>query len=89
MPRRIGDYPDAYAAWNSLASYGSYVSIISTLLFFVIVYDTLTSDQPATTGADVSPTLEWLLTSPPAFHTFTQVPGIKTRRPSTERLSSL
>lgn len=85
MPRRIGDYPDAYAAWNSLASYGSYVSIISTILFFIVVYDTLTSDKPATAGApsmpgaraDVSPTLEWLLSSPPTFHTFTQVPGIK------------
>nr|YP_009504745.1 cytochrome c oxidase subunit I [Caulerpa lentillifera]AST24220.1 cytochrome c oxidase subunit I [Caulerpa lentillifera]QKS32211.1 cytochrome c oxidase subunit I [Caulerpa lentillifera] len=86
MPRRIGDYPDAYAAWNSLASYGSYVSIISTILFFIVVYDTLTSDTPINTAGapgingamgDVSPTLEWLLSSPPTFHTFTQLPAIK------------
>lgn len=79
MPRRIGDYPDAYAPWNSLASYGSNLSVLSTLLFFVVVYDTLTSapksKSPAPTTA---PTLEWLLTSPPAYHTFSQVPAIKT-----------
>ena len=43
MPRRIPDYPDAYAGWNSLATYGSYISIFSSLLFFYIVYLTLTS----------------------------------------------
>jgi heme/copper-type cytochrome/quinol oxidase subunit 1 len=43
MPRRIPDYPDAFATWNSLASYGSYFSSISAILFFYIVYVTLTS----------------------------------------------
>jgi len=41
MPRRIPDYPDAYAGWNLIASFGSYLSAISSLLFFYIVYDTL------------------------------------------------
>jgi cytochrome c oxidase subunit 1 len=43
MPRRIPDYPDAYSGWNSLVTYGSYISIISSVLFFYIVYLTLTS----------------------------------------------
>jgi len=34
MPRRIPDYPDAYAYWNLIASIGSYVSVIGALLFF-------------------------------------------------------
>ena len=42
MPRRIPDYPDAYAEWNAIASYGSYVSALSTVLFLYIVYHTLT-----------------------------------------------
>ena len=42
MPRRIPDYPDAYAEWNSIASFGSYLSALSTILFLYIVYDTLT-----------------------------------------------
>ncbi len=33
MPRRIPDYPDAYAGWNSIASYGSYVSLVGMLFF--------------------------------------------------------
>merc|ERR1712196_57463 len=32
MPRRIPDYPDSYAGWNSVASYGSLLTTISTLL---------------------------------------------------------
>jgi len=43
MPRRIPDYPDAFAGWNAVASFGSYFSSFSGLLFFYIVYVTLTS----------------------------------------------
>ena len=42
MPRRVPDYADAFAGWNSIASFGSYISAISMLLFFYIVYITLT-----------------------------------------------
>jgi cytochrome c oxidase subunit 1 len=43
MPRRIPDYPDAFAGWNAVASFGSYVSAFSALFFFYIAYVTLTS----------------------------------------------
>ncbi len=42
MPRRVPDYPDAYSHWNYLASFGSYISVLSSLLFLYIVYFTLT-----------------------------------------------
>jgi cytochrome c oxidase subunit 1 len=45
MPRRIPDYPDAFAGWNSIASFGSYVSAISAIFFFYIVYITLTQGE--------------------------------------------
>ncbi len=45
MPRRIPDYPDAYADWNAIASFGSYISAISVIFFFYIVYVTLTVDS--------------------------------------------
>jgi len=47
MPRRIPDYPDAYAGWNLIASYGSYLSAISSLFFFYVVYHTLVHGEPA------------------------------------------
>jgi cytochrome c oxidase subunit 1 len=84
MPRRIPDYPDAYAGWNAICSYGSYLSVIGGIFFFVVVYATLTGNQrcvnnPWSLGSDpeISPTVEWLLASPPAFHTFEEVPSIK------------
>jgi len=45
MPRRVPDYPDAFAEWNAIASYGSYISVISSLLFFYIAYYTLVSGE--------------------------------------------
>lgn len=46
MPRRIPDYPVAYSEWNLIASYGSYLSAISSLFFFVVVYHTLVHGKP-------------------------------------------
>ncbi len=39
MPRRIPDYPDAFAGWNAVASFGSGVSLISVILFIFIVIE--------------------------------------------------
>jgi heme/copper-type cytochrome/quinol oxidase subunit 1 len=41
MPRRIPDYPDAFAGWNYISSYGSMVSLVSAGVFVYIVYDLL------------------------------------------------
>lgn len=46
MPRRIPDYPDAFTGWNAVASFGSYLSAFSALLFFYIVYETLVHGEP-------------------------------------------
>lgn len=43
MPRRIPDFPDEFAVWNSISSFGSLVSVCSVLLFIYII---MTLDQP-------------------------------------------
>ena len=37
MPRRIPDFPDEFAGWNAISSFGSLVSVWSIVLFFYIV----------------------------------------------------
>jgi heme/copper-type cytochrome/quinol oxidase subunit 1 len=39
MPRRIPDYPDAYTIFNQIASYGSYISVFSTIFFILVVLE--------------------------------------------------
>ena len=84
MPRRIPDYPDAYAEWNMIASYGSYITHLSTLFFFYVVYISLINQRVCLNypwdfeqiEAKTSLTLEWMVTSPPAYHTFEEIPLI-------------
>jgi cytochrome c oxidase subunit 1 len=42
MPRRIPDYPDAFLIFNRIASYGSYISALSALFFFYVVFSAFT-----------------------------------------------
>ena len=93
MPRRIPDYTDAFAGWNAIASYGSYLSLIGALYFFYVVYVTLTGNVKAADNPwqrsgtqDLQPTLEWMVSSPPAYHTFEEIPAIKDTLPPTSGL---
>jgi len=88
MPRRIPDYPDAYIGWNYISSFGSYASVFSIFLFFIVIYETLTNldkcpvnpwsfEKENEQNNNFVYTLEWTVGSPPAFHTFYEVPLIK------------
>jgi len=78
MPRRIADYPDAFAGWNHVASIGSYISFASSLFFVFIVLHTLFAGRRV--GANYwgpgATTLEWHVPSPPPFHTYEEIPII-------------
>jgi len=79
MPRRYIDYPDAFAGWNAISSYGSYISAVAVLIFLFGVAEAfakkrVAGDNPWGEGAN---TLEWQLSSPPPFHQWEQLPKIK------------
>ena len=79
MPRRIPDYPDAFAGWNMVASLGAYISAIGVLIFFYLLYKTFTSGErcPANPWGEGATTLEWTVPSPPPFHTFNELPQVR------------
>jgi cytochrome c oxidase subunit 1 len=43
MPRRIPDFPDAFSGFNKIASWGSIISVLSTFLFFFVLFNAFTS----------------------------------------------
>jgi len=78
MPRHYVDYPEAFAGWNKISSYGSYIFAFGLLIFFYGIYKAFTSpvraaDSPWGEGAT---TLEWTLSSPPPYHQFETLPRI-------------
>jgi cytochrome c oxidase subunit I len=78
MPRRIVEYPDAFAGWNFVASIGAFMGFVSTLFFVYIVFDTLLAGKRvgANPWGEGATTLEWQLPSPPPFHSFDRLPVI-------------
>ena len=78
MPRRISDYPDAFAGWNMVASLGSFISGASTLFFVFIVFHTLFAGRRvgANPWGEGATTLEWTLSSPPPFHSYDELPVV-------------
>ena len=41
MPRRYIDYPEVYAGWNQVSSFGSYISAVGVVIFLYGVFDGL------------------------------------------------
>ncbi len=77
MPRRYIDYPEQFALWNYVSSWGAFLSGASLLFFLWIVWYTLTRGEKVTEPAYWGPhaeTLEWTLSNPPPEHTFETLP---------------
>ena len=79
MPRRIPDYPDAFAFFNQIASYGAYLGYGATLWFVLVALYTVCFGKRV--GPDYwntgGSTLEWTVSSPPPFHAFETLPRVK------------
>ena len=90
MPRRISDYPDAFAGWNLVSSFGSIISVVATWVFLNLVYHQLVEGKPVSRYPWLTPqfytdllqsllsrsynSLEWALNSPPKPHAFVSLP---------------
>ena len=76
MPRRIPDYPDAYAGWNIISSIGSFISFAGLILFILIVTEAFIKKRPCPSNPwnTTADTFEWTLSSPPPFHQFENMP---------------
>ncbi|MBT6275538.1 MAG: cytochrome c oxidase subunit I [Chromatiales bacterium] len=79
MPRRIPDYSLQFADWNYVSSIGGFLFGASQLIFAYLVIKCITGDgEPATDEVwEGAEGLEWTLSSPPPYHSFTEVPEVK------------
>jgi len=87
MPRRIPDYPDAFAGWNHISSIGTMISTIGIFIFFFGIYKAFEQAKVVsrnywhspefffTANISAAETLEWALPSPPPFHSYEEVPA--------------
>jgi cytochrome c oxidase subunit I len=78
MPRRIADYPDAFAGWNAVSSIGAYFAAAGALIFFYGIAEAFYRKRPAPANpwGPGATTLEWTLPSPAPFHQFEVLPRI-------------
>jgi cytochrome c oxidase subunit 1 len=80
MPRRVIDYPDAFAGWNFICSIGAYLGAISFVFGLGVFAYTLLAGRrvhEANYWGEGATTLEWTVPSPPPYHTFETLPLIR------------
>ena len=84
VPRRYVDYPDAFAGWNMVSSWGAYLSAASAVLFLYIMFRTFTAGEKceANPWGEGATTLEWHCASPPPFHTYEELPQVLNEGPT-------
>jgi cytochrome c oxidase subunit I len=80
MPRRIPDYAIQFAEFNAVSTIGALVFGISQLLLVYIVVKTIRGGVGEKVTDQVwegAKGLEWTLSSPPPYHSFTTPPQVK------------
>jgi cytochrome c oxidase subunit 1 len=78
MPRRIPDYALQFTEFNMISTIGALIFGCSQLLFAYNVINTIRNGVKATDRVwEGASGLEWSLSSPPPYHTFTSAPEIE------------
>ncbi len=78
MPRRIPDYALQFTNFNMISSIGGFAFGLSQLMFLYIVIRTIRQGAKASGQVwEGAHGLEWTLSSPPPYHSFTVAPEVK------------
>jgi cytochrome c oxidase subunit 1 len=81
MPRRIPDYAVQFADWNMVSSLGAFGFGLSQLLFPYIIWKCVKGGVKAEGRSwEGARGLEWELSSPPPYHSWTVPPSLDTVR---------
>lgn len=84
MPRRVADYPEAFAGWNVVSSVGAYIAAFGLAVFLTGLVVAFLRKEKARDNpwGDGATTLEWTLPSPPPFHQFERLPRFRVSGPA-------
>jgi cytochrome c oxidase subunit I len=75
MPRRIPDYAVQFTDWNMVSSLGAFGFGLSQLLFPYIIWKCIRAGQQSGARSwEGAHGLEWELSSPPPYHSWTEPP---------------
>ena len=78
MPRRIPDYAVQFADFNAIATVGAFGFGFAQILLLVLVVQCIRGGEKATSRVwEGAHGLEWMLSSPPPYHSFSTQPEIK------------
>jgi len=76
MPRRVAQYRPEFQFWNDVATIGSYVLALSTLVFIFNMVTSLLRGKRASANPWNARTLEWQISSPPPYYNFKTIPAV-------------
>nr|WKD82648.1 cytochrome c oxidase subunit I [Frankliniella intonsa] len=76
MPRRYSDYPFLFEKWNKISSFGSIVSLVATILFIFILWESMASQRIVMMTNKNNWSIEWKKSAPTKEHCFEENPKI-------------
>nr|YP_009409432.1 cytochrome c oxidase subunit I [Anaphothrips obscurus]ASJ63891.1 cytochrome c oxidase subunit I [Anaphothrips obscurus] len=76
MPRRYSDYPFMFETWNKISSFGSIMSLVATMFFIFILWESLASQRIVFMVNKNSWSVEWNEFCPTKDHCFEETPKV-------------